>query len=283
MSNSTTSFFAKICLRFGGSLQKLTLHENQIIKEFEPFNKEKPYASAILFPFTGRIRNGQYDFELESYQLEMDKENNTALHGFVYNKEFDLVDYELSEELVTVNLEHIEDKKNKGFPYNYSLLMTYKFTHESVITYVTIRNKDEYSFPFSLGWHPFFFSSSLYNSYLEIESDREIVFDNEMIPVKFQNNALKSQIQIKDLKLDDCYRLKNNSVRFITPDYTLNISSSSQENYLQVYTPADSKDCIAIELMTAPADSFNNKVGFKSLVPGEKYNISWKIALSKNN
>jgi len=51
---------------------------------------------------------------------------------------------------------------------------------------------------------------------------------------------------------------------------------STDENYLQIYTPNDRKS-IAIEPQTAPANSFNSKIGLQVLKPEETYNLNWKI------
>jgi aldose 1-epimerase len=67
-------------------------------------------------------------------------------------------------------------------------------------------------------------------------------------------------------------------VELKTPEYHLDFSFSSEENYLQLYTPNDRKS-IAIEPQTAPANSFNTKVGLKILQPNERYQLSWKLNL----
>ena len=84
--------------------------------------------------------------------------------------------------------------------------------------------------------------------------------------------------QLKDIKLDTGYKLDNNQVEFLTPEYQLKIEASSTENYLQVYTPSES-NIIAIEPMTGATDSFNNKMGLQILNPKENYTIQWTLTI----
>ncbi len=103
-----------------------------------------------------------------------------------------------------------------------------------------------------------------------------------MSPIKLTTNNYNSEFQIKDKNLDDCFSLLKNNIEFKTPNYNINISSSANENYIQVYTPPTEKNCIAIEPLTAPPDSLNNNIGLQILNPEEEYTINWKIELNNN-
>ncbi|PHR72847.1 MAG: aldose 1-epimerase [Lutibacter sp.] len=279
LSNSDNSSYAKISLNLGGSLQALNLNQKSIIKDNNTLSYNDSYASAILFPFTNRIQNGTYTFQNKEYVLDLNlKEENNALHGLVYNKEFTIVKEQEEANYASVTLEFNETQNTKGFPFKYSILITYKLIFDAINIEVVVKNIDRKSFPFNIGWHPYFWSRNLHDSFLTIKSDKKIVFDKEMIPIKIENISAPKIIQIKNKTFDDCYILNNNSVSFKTPEYNILINSSSDENYLQVYTPSI-KNNIAIEPKTGPANSFNNKLGLQVLNPNEIYNINWKIKL----
>lgn len=283
LSNSKINFHAKIHLNQGASLQELTLNNIQIIKEFEANSCEKTYASSILFPFTGRVKNGKYTYNNKNYQLEINNtETKSALHGLVYNKQFKLLNYNASDESQTIVLKYTEDKRTEGFPYKYSIALTYTFFKNYFELDINIKNNDDDPFPFSLGWHPYFYSKSIYDSKLLIESNKKAIFDKNMSLVKFSQNNYQSEFQIKNTKLDDCFEIVKSDVGFITRDYKINIASTLKENYVQVYTPPSEENHIAIEPLTAPPNSLNNKIGFQLLNPGENYSVCWKIKLNKN-
>ena len=65
---------------------------------------------------------------------------------------------------------------------------------------------------------------------------------------------------------------------FSTPEYDFNISSTSKENFLQLYTPVQ-PNVIAIEPMTGAADNFNNKIGLQILQPNDTYLVEWIMAI----
>ena len=274
---------AKIFFNLGGSLQELFLNKKKIISDLHPLSYEVSYASAILFPFVNRIKNGTYKFKEKIYELELNqKDENNALHGLVYNKKFNIVKQKTSREFASITLNYTELEKQKGFPFRYSIILTYTLTMYSLKLDVTINNEDLNSFPFSLGWHPYFCSSDLYNSFLTLKSNKKLSFDNNMIPVTIEDVTLKNDLQIKDKKFDDCYILYDKNVFFKNPDYSIVINSSSKENYLQLYTP-NKTNSIAIEPMTGPSNSFNNKLGLQVLNSGEVYNVSWSVKLITNN
>jgi len=280
LKNSTGDSNAKIFLNLGGSLQELTLQKKIIIENSNQVPYEKSYASSVLFPFVNRIENGKYTFQETAYELEINQpEENNALHGLIYNKNFNIYNQHISEDFAAVTLSYKETKKPKGFPFDYSVFLKYTLTEASLTLEVTIKNEDEKSFPFSIGWHPYFYSSNLYKSFLKLKSSKKMELNEKMIPVKIKKYVLKEDLlQIRDTQLDDCFIPETNNVFFITPDYGININSSSKENYLQLYTPKG-RNYVAIEPMTAAPNSFNNKLGLQLLKSEESYIIDWSIKL----
>ena len=65
---------------------------------------------------------------------------------------------------------------------------------------------------------------------------------------------------------------------FSTPEYDFNISSTSKENFLHLYTPVQ-PNVIAIESMTGTADNFNNKTELQTLQPDDTYLVKWNMAI----
>ena len=271
---------AYICLSDGGSLQELVLHKKKIIQQSATADYTTSYASAILFPFANRIDKASYSFQEKKYTLEVNlKEENNAIHGLVYNKKFTLKNKEITQQQASVTLVYSEEKKVQGFPFTYAIELTYTLTKDALLLTVCITNNDAVSFPFNLGWHPYFYSSDLYNSRLCIDSNRRILFStSEMIPTITKDTSILKELQIKDRFFDDCYLLNTNKMVFKTPDYHIQINSSLKKNYVQIFTPSD-RNSIAIEPITAPPNSFNHKLGLRVLNPDENYTASWKVSL----
>jgi len=85
-------------------------------------------------------------------------------------------------------------------------------------------------------------------------------------------------MQLSNIELDDGFSLSSNTVRFFTPEYNLELKSTSKENILQLYIPRE-RNAIAIEPMIGAADGFNNKIGLQDLRPNASYNVVWDLII----
>lgn len=282
LENSQKTSSLKISLNEGGRVQELKLNNQLLIKDLKNFKYSVSYASSILFPFVSRLKGGCYTFLNTEYQIDKNDNNINALHGLVYDKTFHLVNKEFVQKRCSITLNYTARNRNVGFPFTYSISLIYTLSDDNLELKIVIRNIDEKPFPFTLGWHPYFFSDDLQNSTLNFKSDKKVVFDENLITKKIVEHTSENDFSLKDKQLDDCFFLKNNKVAFNTPKYSIEISSSAKENYLQLYTPSN-KPIIAIEPMTGISNSFNNKIGLQVLKPNETYSIIWNVKCNSIN
>ena len=277
LKNSDTSSCAKIDLNLGGSLQELKLLDKTIIskKNMPPYHQA--YMSSILFPFANRIENGSYNFNDITFRLQKNESSgHNAIHGLVHDKVYQLIEQDISEKYASVLVSYTETNPDSGFPFKYSISLKYVLSNRALELNVKIENKDQNAFPFSLGWHPYFKTEDLQNTYLKIKSSKKLRVNDKMIPIGEENHDWNGFVKIEDKAFDDCFVLNSNNAELKTTEYQLEFHFSTDENYLQIYTPNDRKS-IAIEPQTAPANSFNSKIGLKILKPNEKYCLKWKI------
>lgn len=281
IQNPDSGTKAQFCLNQGGRLSALQFSDVKVLANYEPSSYADNYASAILFPFVNRIRDGKYNFEGETYTLncnEVDK--NNALHGLVYNKTFKCTGQDLASGRATIILQYQHDGTSKGFPFKFDLELAYTLTDSSLILDIKVTNNDIKPFPFTLGWHPYFVSDNLNQSTLDFKSDVKYLFDAQQIITDTALLKVKMPCSLKDKILDDGYVLQSDAIVFNSPTYELTITGTSQQNYLQLYTP-NTPNVIAIEPMTGAADSFNNKFGLQTLGPQDRYSVAWKLAFKK--
>lgn len=282
LSNSINGSYAKIYLNDGASLQELILSGHPIIKDMSPMIYENTYASSILFPFANRVKDGRYQFNSETFQFDInEKPLNNALHGLVYNKTFEVTKKIITNNQAMVRLRYVEANKHPGFPYTYSIYLEYVLTERGLDLNLEIKNTDSNTFPFTVGWHPYFFSSDLYNSSVIFDANKKVKLDNRNITEDVVVNEHVDAFKLNNQQLDDCYVLNSRDVLFITPSYNLELKSSEPDSFLQLYTPPH-KNTIAIEPTTGVSDSFNNGIGLKTLKPNDTYNISWKLKIKDN-
>lgn len=280
IQNSNNSVLGKIHLNQGASLQELTLGGKAIIQDLSPLNYQDSFASSILFPFANRIKDGAYSFNNEKFQLEKNQvEEQNALHGFVHNKRFKVIVKEVLGDTAKITLAYNELNKTAGFPYTYSIEVTYIFEDKTLILQVRVKNTDSKTFPFTIGWHPYFISDNLPKSTLEFDCDKKLILGDRNITTGVEDVKNKVALNIENKQLDDCWVLNSDKVQFKTPKYQLNFSSSVKNNFLQAYTPPR-LNTIAIEPTTGVSDSFNNNIGLQTLEPNKEYTITWKININ---
>jgi len=263
LTNESKSSYATIDLNLGASLQNLIIKNTAVIEDLYPLKYAETYASSVLFPFANRIKDGVYTFNKKQYQLDINhKEENNALHGFVYDKTFQILSENVSDSEVSIKLEYEEFKMSKGFPYTYTIQLIYTLNEDGLNLNVFVKNTDSKSFPFTIGWHPYFMSKNLYNSKVKFDCSKKVVLGDRLITTGTEDYPHNTSLQIEDKQLDDCFILSSNKIHFLTPEYNLEMTSSSKDTFLQLYTPPN-KNTIAIEPTTGISDSFNNKIGVK--------------------
>jgi aldose 1-epimerase len=278
---------ASICLNQGGRLNAYLFENVQILADFKRSTYKENYASSILFPFSNRIKDGEYTFKDSKYKLDCnDVDKNNAIHGLVYDQTFEFVKKELTSNYATITLHYKDEGKSKGFPFKFNIELTYTFSEKGICLSIKITNKDEKTFPFTLGWHPYFNSKDLDHSSINFKSITKYLFDHQQIISGTTPLDIEMPFQLKGAKLDDGYPLETNDIEFLTPQYGIKITSTSKNIFLQLYTP-DQPNVIAIEPMTGAADNFNNKISLQMLQPNETYNVKWHMAIetfnTKNN
>jgi len=153
----TTEWRAKIFLEAGGNLSRLLHRPSGIEVLRTPPSLEhlraKPevYGIPVLLP-PNRIDGGRFSFQGRNYELPLNEpERGNHLHGLVLARPWHLknaaCDYvELGFDFMATS----------GFPHDFSLSMSYRFTPEAVVQLFNITNRSSLPMPFGLGFHTTF-------------------------------------------------------------------------------------------------------------------------------
>lgn len=285
LSNNTGTK-AAIYPALGASLQQFYVNNkpiiNNIIGTIDVPKLLNSSCSAVLFPFANRINKGQYNYQGIAYQLKCNETaRGHAMHGLVYRQTFDLLDSKIDEAAATIRFLYQQDNTAEGFPFPFKTILTYTLKNESLTLDVTVENIGTQSFPFSLGWHPYFYSNNLEKSILFMKSQEEIQVDETMIPINIQATTFPNPLPLHQEEFDTGFVLETSEIHYKTPDYELkmNINQGMNKPYVQLYTPKH-RQSIAIEPMTAATDCYNNDWGTRELLPEESYTAIWTIEVS---
>lgn len=268
---------AVFSLHEGGRLKSL-LYENQpVIQDLENTTYQENFASAVLFPFANRISKGNYSFQGKNYQLNCNENGrNNAIHGLIFDKHFQLIDSQFLQEENSIVLRYTEDEPKEGFPFLYAIDLTYTLKNSGFELSVKAQNRSSESFPFTMGWHPYFVTKNTKDCVLEFQSFKRVLFNQDLITIGMANRNAPSPYPIETPFLDDCFVLHDKKVSFKTPTYHVTFNNSNHSKYLQLYSPPI-ENRIAIEPMTGISDSFNNKKGMKVLKPNATFTEKWNL------
>jgi len=295
--NRKTEEYVDIIPAYGGNIIELVLCKGGNLysvidgeKSYEELIKNSCHRSAKLFPFPNRIKDGKYSINGMNYMFPVNhEEENNAIHGFIFDKSFEVSKLEETEMAATLVLEYHYNNNIKGYPFSFKMTITYILSLSGIEVITNVINKGSNTMPMGDGWHPYItLDESIDKLFLQIPSDKRIVVDDRMIPTG-DIEIDKRLIILRLLKcmFDDSYYIDNDKTAITKlyseqKDLTINLwqdSRYSKYKYLQIYIPPSRKS-IAIEPMTCKADAFNSGDGLIVLSPNEKFKGEYGVFLS---
>ena len=101
--------------------------------------------ATVLFPICGRLTEGKYTFEGQTYEM--------ILHGFAKLSTFSVVAH--NRESITFEL-RADEETRKMYPFDFIFRMTYTLDGASVKNSFEVTNPMDKPLPFSVGGHPGF-------------------------------------------------------------------------------------------------------------------------------
>jgi aldose 1-epimerase len=118
------------------------------------------FGVPILFPFPNRIENGLFTFDGMTVQLDVPQAGPHAIHGFVLDKEWEVVDSSASNDDGAWVMGKVRSQDlpeiTRQFPFPFELIATYRLKEEVLILEIEGRNVGNRTMPAGLGTHPYF-------------------------------------------------------------------------------------------------------------------------------
>ncbi|MEI5992525.1 aldose 1-epimerase family protein [Candidatus Enterococcus mansonii] len=125
----------------------------------------------VLFPIVGRLKNDQYTYENQTYQM--------GQHGFARDSLFEVIEH--GSELVSLSLKSSKESK-KGYPFDFELILSYALEEDKLAVSYQVENTGKEEMYFSIGGHPAF----------NVPLEKHLSFDDYYLGFSPQ----KSRIQI---------------------------------------------------------------------------------------
>ncbi len=212
------------------------------------------FSGVTLFPWPNRIYGGTWKFNGAALKLPInDAEQNAALHGLVYDAEFDFVQGDSSSCELSFLL-----YPTAGYPFKIQLDVGFFLTDGKLEVRQTVTNQTSTAAPFAIGFHPYF----------KADADSEFV------------SAAKTFV-LETLEIDQTLGPSIQNATLTTRSYQLELTSEDTQ-CVHVFTNRYSTPgtlWFAMEPQTSPADSLNTGVGVSTLLQGEskqfRYSLVW--------
>lgn len=238
--------------------------------------------SPILFPIVGTLKNNIFSYNDKNYEL--------SRHGFARDMEFQLIDKK--ENSVTFSLKS-SVATSKVYPFEFELLISYSLENKSLKVHYEVLNLNKTQMPFSIGAHPAFALSDIFENY-SIEFEKEEILEyylleNDLI----SNNTKKLEVINKkkflnyDLFLNDALVFKSINSKSIVilnnskPELKVNFEGFPN---LGIWTK-NNAPFICIEPWYGFSDTnaisgnLFKKEGIQILNPNEKFSSTYSIEI----
>lgn len=266
--------------------------ETDIVWGYSGGANKKGGQGDVLIPFPGRVADGRYSFEGESFQLERnDKEGPNAIHGFVRTQPWRVVRQEAPEAVFAIDLS-AEHYAAKGYPFSLAITVSYRLDVQGLSCSFEIRNVGSRVAPVGVGFHPYFTvgldpvdgAEAKIPAAATLEFNDNLVPTGRVLPVAGTDWDFRRSRQIGSRRFNHCYLQLDRdpdgwaraSLRNFDNGRTVEVSMDRSFTAIVVYTgdaiPNHARRAFAIEPMTCGTDAFNHpEWGLKRVAVGERF------------
>lgn len=289
--------FRLVVSPYGASLRGLSHRDAQIITGYTGASNKVGAQGDVLIPFPGRVREGRYTFEGQTYQMvKNDQEAPNAIHGFLRTVMW-------NQDAVTKNSATFstafDAETNPGYPFPLRAQVTYTVTETGMTCAFAVQNTGQTDAPVAAGFHPYFtVGSDVINADAlhvpfgaTLEYNDNLVPTGRVLPVEGTNFDFRQPHAIGDTVFNTCYlqptRDPDGWVRIRLSDAAdrraVTVALDSSFNYVVLYSgdplpESHRRRALAIEPMTCASDAFNHPDwGLVVLKPGEQLKGTWEV------
>jgi aldose 1-epimerase len=231
-------------------------------------------GSAVLVPFSGRVKNGKYFFEGHEYILPLNDNMGNSIHGFVRKSNFTVIK-ERKDEIV-LRTEITEE----SYPTSLILDVKYRAYSNKFLSSFTVANTGSKNSPLIVGAHPYFTVSNnwklLFSKPLFEFLAKEYYFPNGKIVRANQKYSNEPSSFYEHL-----FYKGGGKISLINEDAVIEIMRHNMD-YLTIYTGEFTEGkSIAIEPQSGIPDAYNSGIGLKIIKPRERMNFWFTISLNE--
>ncbi|TKC17010.1 aldose epimerase [Robertmurraya kyonggiensis] len=200
----------------------------------------------ILFPISGQLLNGMYDWEGRKYSM--------SNHGFARNASWEVIDVSIHNRAsITISLSSNEKTRN-SYPFDFNVTFNYILENGKLTVHQEYKNMGNEPLPMYAGFHPYF---KIKDKNISYETDATKYFDYNDGKEKYFNGSIDISNLKEAVVLLDAARKQTS---FYLPQLKKKIKLKYDEpfKYVMIWSESD-EEFICVEPWMAKTDEFNRK------------------------
>ncbi|MDY0870955.1 aldose 1-epimerase [Dongia rigui] len=244
-----------------------------------------------LFPFSNRIRNGQFRFEGRDIYLPRNTSGPHVEHGHGWQRPWEVIEADAGS--ATIGFTH--DPANDGsWPFAYHAEMRFELSDAGLAVNLVATNQDVLAMPFGCGLHPYFPRTPRSSLTATVRGFWET--DAEVMPTRHvgvpERLDLNRGLAMEDVVVDNVFTGFGGVARIAWPEQQVGLRLEADPVFAQLvlYVPDAATQAAEAVGGTPPyfcaepvsniTDAFNlsGKTGMITLASGETFSASIRFA-----
>ncbi|QJD86689.1 aldose epimerase family protein [Cohnella herbarum] len=267
---STNSSFT-ICPERGGIVISCRLHGEELFYlDRDTFLNPQANirgGNPVLFPITGQLVNGEYEWNGQTYKMRN--------HGVARTSAWEVVDTSTEDSASITLALHSNAETLAAYPFEFELRFTYRLKDGVLSIDQQYRNLSSQDMPMVAGFHPYFATESKNLTY-GTDATR-MLDDNDKLEKPF-DGYLQLEGMVESAALLDASKPE---ITFpIAQGRTVRLAYSEQFRYVVLWS-VEGKSFVCVEPWTALNEALNKKKELLMITPGEKLELTLTIALEQ--
>lgn len=220
--------------QFGGRVSSLIAFGRELLVTQNGETNLQKWGSYPMVPYAGRVRNGKFQFDSRSHQLEINMAPH-AIHGTVLDRTFTVIDSSTTSVTMQIDL-------GSRFAYHGAATQTVSVNDDVVNFELELATSDT-RMPGQVGWHPWFARPC------RIETDFEKMYLRDEFGV-----PTGETISPPAPPYDDCFTGSRHAPKIVF-DESITVTIDSDCSHWVVYD--QTSHAICVEPQSGPPDGFN--------------------------
>lgn len=211
----------------------------------------------ILFPISGQLENGEYEWNGHVYQMKN--------HGVARNQPWEVIETKTEETQASITLGFKSNEETrKSYPYDFEVIFTYTLTKNQLTIDQQYKNHSDSDMPIYAGFHPYFKTTS---KDLNYETDAKTYLDYNDMKINEIHGSLDLTNKKESFVLLDAIK---NEISFELPDLkkTISLTYGNEFKYIVLWTEKD-QEFVCVEPWMAKTNELNQKEELVLIQPSE--------------